>query len=100
SDTKFLADFTIGIIEFMCGAFGIATPLQRSSALRSVGRQAELLASLCVEVGADRYLSAPGSRDYIEQSTAFERAGVEVRYHEYDHPSYPQGFEPFLSHMA
>jgi hypothetical protein len=95
-----LADFTTGLIEFLCGAFGIQTPCERSSGLPGAGKQAELLASICKSVGASQYLSAPRSRDYIEQSHAFERAGVTVRYHEYEHPIYPQGAGPFLSHMA
>lgn len=95
-----LADFTIGLIDFLCGAFGIQTPCERSSGLPGEGQQAELLASICKSVGASQYLSAPGSRDYIEQSHAFERAGVTVRYHEYEHPTYPQGAGPFLPHMA
>lgn len=100
SEPATLADFTIGIIDFLCNSFGIETPRVRSSSLPGEGRQAELLASICQKMGATQYLSAPGSRDYIEQSHVFERAGVTVRYHEYDHPTYPQGSGPFLSHMA
>jgi hypothetical protein len=95
-----LADFTIDIIDFLCGAFGIRTPRGRSSSLPGEGRQATLLASICKGMGASQYLSAPGSRDYIEQAHAFERAGVTVSYHEYDHPTYQQGSGPFLPHMA
>jgi hypothetical protein len=95
-----LADYTIGLIEFLCGAFGVTTPRIRSSSLGVEGQKASLLASICKEVGASSYLSAPGSQEYIEESDAFERASVSVRYHRYNHPEYPQGKGAFLPHMA
>jgi hypothetical protein len=95
-----LADFTIGLIEFLCRAFDIVTPRVRSSALGVEGHKASLLAALCQKVGATSYLSAPGSQEYIEESDAFERASVSVRYHRYDHPVYPQGKGAFLPYMA
>jgi hypothetical protein len=95
-----LADYTIGLIDFLCGRFGITTPRERSSSLRAEGQKAELLAAICKELSAGRYLSAPGSREYIEESDAFERAGVVVNYHEYTHPAYPQGAGDFLPYMA
>jgi hypothetical protein len=99
-EQPFLADFTIGLIEFLCGAFNIATPRVRSSSLQAGGQKADLLASLCQTVGATSYLSAPGSQGYIEESDAFERASVSVRYHHYNHPIYPQGKRDFLPYMA
>lgn len=95
-----LADYTISIIDWMCGVFGIDTPRCRSSALDATGEKAELLASICAELGAQTYVSAPGSRDYIMESDAFQRAGVDVVYHEYDHPSYSQGRGDFLPYMS
>jgi len=95
-----LADYTIGLIEFLCESFGITTPRERSTNLSATGQKAELLAAICTELGASRYLSAPGSREYIEESDAFSRAGVTVAYHEYTHPVYPQGAGEFLPYMA
>jgi hypothetical protein len=95
-----LADYTIALIEFLCGAFNIVTLRRRSSDLAAEGHKASLLAALCKKVGATSYLSAPGSQEYIEESDAFERAGISVRYHRYDHPVYPQGKGGFVSYMA
>jgi hypothetical protein len=100
SNAPSLADYTIGLIEFLCDSFGIRTPRERSSSMKARGQKAELLASICVELGSSRYLSAPGSREYIEQSDAFSTAGVSVVYHEYAHPVYPQGPGDFLPYMA
>jgi hypothetical protein len=95
-----LADFTIGLIEFLCDSFNIVTPRIRSSTLGTDGQKADLLVSLCKKVGATSYLSAPGSQGYIEESDAFKRASVSVRYHHYNHPVYAQGKGDFLPYMA
>jgi hypothetical protein len=58
-----LADYTIGLIDFLCDCFGITTPRERSSKLAATGQKADLLAAICSELGAARYLSAPGSRE-------------------------------------
>ena len=54
---------------------------------------------LCIKVGATTYLSGPFGRDYLDAS-AFEKAGIELLYHDYIHPKYSQcfdGFEPYMS---
>ena len=52
-------------------------------------------------MGANTYLSGGFGREYLDIA-AFERAAVEVVFHQYDYPSYPQchgGFVPFLSYL-
>jgi len=98
-DGSQLCDLTITIIQWLMSAFGISTKTMRSSDMAVDGAKADLLANICEALAADRYLSAPGSREYIEASDAFERAGVSVEYHAYDHPTYRQSsgeFIPFL----
>ena len=95
-----LLDLNVDTLESLRGLLGIDTPLKLSSEMAATGTKADLLAGLCSELGVERYVSPPGSRDYLEASDAFSRAGIEVAYHEYDHPEYPQlhgVFEPYLS---
>jgi hypothetical protein len=95
-----LVDLNIGIAEFFCGVFGIKTRLLRSSDLRGCGTKADLLASLCVELDATAYISVPGSKAYLDESTAFEKIGVPVHYFNFQHPVYPQLFGDFLPFMS
>jgi hypothetical protein len=95
-----LCDLNIGIIEHCRALLGIATPVMRSSQMKGRGAKADLLASLCVEVGAKEFISVLGSKDYLDKSSAFEEIGVPVRYFNYHHPEYPQLFGNFLSHMS
>lgn len=97
---RMLADMTIRIIQRIQEMLGIATPVQRSSAMQGSGTKAELLASLCHEVGATEYISPPGSQDYLDESDAFARAGIPVRYFQFRHPEYPQMFGEFLPYMS
>jgi len=72
-----------------------------ASELPVTGRGPQLLLDLCKHVGADVYLSGPGGRKYLDPSR-FAAQEVEVRYHDYHHPVYPQRFGefvPFLSYL-
>lgn len=95
-----LVDLNIGIVKFLCGLFGIKTQLLRSSDLHGCGTKADLLASLCLELGATEYISAPGSKAYLDESTAFAQIGIPIRYFNFHHPVYPQLFGDFLPFMS
>ncbi len=83
---------------------GITTPFVQSSQLDGVsGRKDEWLLSICRAIGADTYLSAQGSAAYIEkdhQSGAFAGSGVELRYHNFAHPTYEQSSDEFVGYMS
>jgi hypothetical protein len=87
------------VTGYLLDAFGIATPLVRSSELAAQGAKDELLVAICRDVGATTYLSGPFGRDYIRPEL-FEAAGIGLAFHEFEHPVYEQafpGFEPFMS---
>ena len=71
-----------------------------SSCLEASGKKAELLADICRRLDADVYLSPPGALSYIEESDAFERAGIQVVMNEYHHPTYQQLHGSFTSHLS
>ena len=96
----FLANFNINIIEHCCALMNIKTLRLRSSEMSSRGNKADLLASLCGEVGATQYISPPGSKVYLDESSAFKEIGVHVSYFNYRHPEYPQLFGNFLPYMS
>jgi hypothetical protein len=95
-----LAELTIGLTLKIQAMLGIETPVLRSSAMSGEGTKADLLASLCREVGATEYVSPPGSQEYLDESDAFKRAGIPVRYFKFQHPEYPQLFGEFLPYMS
>lgn len=95
-----LADMTIALIQQLKAQLGIETRVLRASNLSGSGAKADLLASLCRQVGATAYISPPGSKEYLDESDAFEQLGVPVRYFEFKHPEYPQPFGKFIPNMS
>ena len=95
-----LADLSIGLILQLKTQLGITTRVLRSSELDGSGAKAYLLASLCNQIGASTYVSPPGSKDYLDDSDAFEKIGVRLQYFEFNHPEYLQPFGEFLPNMS
>ena len=99
-DNQYLSELTIGITEWLMQSIGCRTPICRSSDLQVTGQKDGLLLAICQELGADTYLSAPASQAYLDQSDCFPGSGVEIVYHRYSHPQYPQLHGPFLPYMS
>ena len=96
-----LCSLNIGITRLILEILGLGgKSLLRSSEMPVSGAKADLLVSICRHLGFERYLSAPGSREYIEESQAFEPTGIQVDYHEYEHPVYRQLFGEFVPYMS
>lgn len=55
----------------------------------------ERLVALCVQAGANRYVSGPAARSYLDEAL-FERAGIAVEWMAYSgYPEYEQPYPPF-----
>ena len=102
-DTKWerLVDINEAGLELLRKALGITTPLVRSSELAVEGARAELIFNVCKAVGADTLVAGfGGSRGYLDIE-GFARGGVNVTFHEFQHPEYPQpGNGPFLKGLS
>ncbi|MDQ5849903.1 MAG: WbqC family protein, partial [Pseudomonadota bacterium] len=96
-----LADLDSATLEFLRDAFGIRTPLERSSQLAVEGARAEMILNICRAVGADTLLAGMGgSRGYLD-AEQFARAGVRIVFHDFRHPEYPQcGAAPFIRGLS
>jgi WbqC-like protein family len=58
------------------------------------------LVALCKAAGADRYLSGPTAREYLDESP-FRAANIEVAWMDYSgYPQYPQLWGPFDPHVS
>ena len=63
------------------------------------GTKDSILIEMCKKVGADVYLSGAEGRNYNCPEN-WKAAGIDPRYHDYDHPVYPQQFGQFLPWMS
>ncbi len=94
-----LSEFSIALIRWLAEAFGIQTPIVRSSELRVDGARSELLRSICRQVGATEYLSGISGRDYLDVES-FKQDGIAVRFQRFYHPIYRQCYEPFVPALS
>ncbi len=99
-----MAELNISIIKNIAIKLGITTNFLRSSELEGIkGNKDERLVSVCKKINADYYLSARGSAEYIERNNpggAFSINGIELYYHNYEHPQYNQLFGDFIPFMS
>lgn len=85
--------------RLICEIVGIRTPTISSSSLGIASTKAKLILDLCRRAGALTYVSGPFGRGYLD-GASFREAGIELVYHDYDHPAYAQahpGFQPYMS---
>lgn len=85
--------------EFFLDALNIRTEMVYASELRVAGRKSDLILRLCKAVGATEYLSGPFGRQYLD-CDSFLKEGVLVRFHDYNHPVYPQLYGDFIPYMS
>jgi len=91
-----LSRLTVGLIEWVKDALGIKRRLIRASNLSADGKRTELLANICVGLGANEYLSPLGSAEYLLSDLPLMTAkGIGVAFHHYEHPVYRQLYSPF-----
>src|SRR5579859_1491552 len=96
-----LAELNQAMLDVLREAFGIRTPLVRSSELQVEGSKSNLILDICSTVGAKTLLAGfGGSRTYLDVE-AFAKAGVKIAYHEFQHPVYEQGgTAPFIPGLS
>ena len=96
-----LIDLNLALLEVLRDAFGIRTPLVRSSQLGVSGAKSELIIDICRAVGAGTFLGGlGGTRTYLDRE-AFERAGIRVQWQQFQHPKYKQcGPAPFVAGLS
>ncbi len=92
-----LTTLCVNQLRFWLAEYGIDTPL------RLVGpkpeKKQDLVLAICKDANADTYLSGPLGRDYLDDE-AFKKAGIEVKYHDYQMQPYPQLHGDFIPNLS
>jgi hypothetical protein len=99
-DQDDLSRLNIELIKWLRKILGIQTTVVYASKLETVGAKTDLLLNLCQQVNGEEYISPPGSKDYLGESSVFENAGIPIRYFKFNHPKYQQRYGEFISHMS
>lgn len=94
-----LIDLNCQIVEYACKVMDIDCTFVRASELGVVGEGESLLIDICKNIEASVYLSGNLGRKYINKNS-WENEGIDVVYHDYVHPEYPQINGEFLPWMC
>ena len=101
AETRSLVELNSALIYWMTCKLGVKTPMIRSSTLSVAGQRGEHVAALCEYTGADNYLSPAGAADYLlKDKESFDRRGIMIWLHEYEHPEYRQRYLPFMPYAS
>jgi hypothetical protein len=94
-----LASFLCRTTKLLLEFFAIEVPILRSSQMGIASHKQQLILDLCRAAGATCYISGPFGRDYLDEET-FRSAGIELKFHDYQHPEYRQTFPGFVPHLS
>lgn len=98
-DWPLLVDWDVQGLRWLTQKLGMPWKGILSSEMGVPGRKTERLVGICRLLQATQYLTGDAARDYLDESQ-FEAIGVSVLWHGYQHPSYRQRGEAFVSHLS
>lgn len=95
-----ICELNVTLLEWLRGVLGVESKLLFASKMRqgSLPKEDGLI-QLVRLAGADCLLEGDAGADYIDPA-AFMQGGISLIFHNYSHPTYPQLFEPFMSHLS
>ena len=94
-----LVDLDLELLSLLSAWFHLDPPTLRSSRLGIGGRATQRLVDIAVEAGATRYLTGDAARAYLDVSMFADR-GIEVEWHDFRHPTYPQQHGQFVPYLS
>jgi hypothetical protein len=85
--------------QHLLDVLGIKTPFLYGSEMDVSGKKSDLILNYCKTAGATTYLSGPFGRDYLD-AASFDKADIEIKYHDYTHPEYMQKHGEFIPYIS
>jgi WbqC-like protein family len=93
--SRSLSEINRRLVAEVCRFLSIPTRLSLSMDYQLPDGKTERLVAMCLQAGADEYVSGPAARSYIDPSL-FDRAGIRLTYIAYaGYPEYAQLYPPF-----
>jgi hypothetical protein len=94
-----LVDLDITLSECLKDQLCITTRTVRSSELGVPGRSTRRLVDIIKTLGGNVFYEGRSGQNYIDVK-AFEQAGIELVYQDYEHPEYNQIYDGFVPYMS
>lgn len=96
---EWLSELNIHIIENLCSLLDLHTKRVPASSLILSDDPTDRLIEICKALGADTYLSGQDGTKYMDVER-FKESGIEVAFHGFKHPVYPQLYGEFVSFLS
>ena len=87
------------LIYWLVERLSISTRVVLASSLGVRGANVTRLINIIQSLGGDHFYEGSAGQSYINVDV-FEQAGISVTFQEYRHPSYPQLYGDFISHLS
>lgn len=95
----YLDDLNEYMLKWFLKEFGINVEFLRASDFNFEGTKSALVLDMCKKLNASTYIFGELGRDYA-QMEEFEKAGINVIFQDYVHPTYRQLYGDFISHLS
>lgn len=94
-----IAQLDIALVDLLCQKLGLVCQFRRSSQMTLPEDRCDRLVAVCRQLGCNHYYAGAASRAYMDLSV-FDDAGIDVSFQDYHHPTYPQRYAGFESHLS
>jgi hypothetical protein len=98
-DPPLLMDLNLELIQYLRQVLNLKTKIIFSSTMDIQGNRTERLVKICKALGAREYLTGDAAASYLEMEM-FDQHDIEVHFHKYEHPEYPQINGPFIPYLS
>jgi len=95
----YLIDNLLELMKFFIDEVGISTKIYKQSELGFNKKKQELILEMCEYFDADIFVFGKLGVDYAEK-ILFEDRNIKIFFQEYKHPTYPQLYGEFISHLS
>ena len=94
-----LVELNVELIYWIAKELGISNKIVSASELGVFGSGAERLIDVIKSLGGTSFYEGSAGKNYIDDSL-FEEHGISIVYQDYAHPTYPQLYGDFVSHLS
>lgn len=94
-----IMDLDIELLKWIFNILSINVDIIFSSSLNSENSKTQRLIDICKSLEGDIYISGIGGKNYLDVNL-FEKNDLKVVFQNFNHPVYPQKFQPFIPNLS
>ncbi len=96
---NYIFDINFDIIKKCIEWLDIKIEIIKESDLSIDGKSTEKLVNICKELGAQKYISGPGGKNYLDEKLFFDNK-IKLEYQSFFNKPYPQNSKTFVPNLS